>query len=97
MRNIGLQQFFAVAIAEHADQGVVDFDETAIWSGEEKSFLNVVEQLAITAFRFAPVGDVFQHVDGLQAFAVRAVNPRSGDQVSALQHRDGRIRPCSHR
>src|SRR5579863_10462122 len=46
-RNINLQQFFAAGVAQHAEHGVVDFDKAAGRSDEEKSFLNVVEQLPV--------------------------------------------------
>ena len=64
--NVELNDLFPTAIAEDANQRVVDFDEAALGCGEENSFLNVVEQLAIAALGFAPVGDVLEHVHGLQ-------------------------------
>ena len=88
MRISACSKFFAAAVPEHAHQRVVDFDEAAVRGGEKHSFLNVVEQFAIAALRFPAVGDVLEHVDGLQAFAVGAVYPRSGDKVSAVEHRE---------
>ena len=65
--DIDLQKFFAAGISQHAHQGVVHFDEAALRRAEEQAFLNVVEQFAVTAFGLAAVGDVFEHVNGLQA------------------------------
>ena len=87
MRISSLQQLFPAVISEHANQRIVDFDEAAVRRGEKQSLLNVVEEFAIAALRFAAIGDVFEHMDGLHAFAAGAVNPRSRNQVSALQHR----------
>ena len=82
-----MQQFIAAVVAEHADQGVIDFDEASIRAAEKQSFLNVVEQFAIAAFGFAAVGDVLQNMNGLKAFVAGGMNLRSGDQIGALQRR----------
>src|SRR5271170_6602152 len=64
------------------------FTSTKRPSGVEKyTFLNVVEQFAVAALGLAAVGDVFQHVDGLQALAGGAMHPRSGHDVGAVEHR----------
>ena len=84
--NVGLQQLFPAAIAEHANQRVIDFDKAAVGGGEEQPFLNVVEQFAVSLFDFQAVADVLQHVDGLHALAAGAVDPRGRNQVSAFQH-----------
>ena len=72
--DVDLQQFIAAAVAQHAYQGIVDFDETTAGRAEEQAFLNIVEQLAITPFGLASVRDVFQNVNGLQAFVGGSVN-----------------------
>ena len=84
--NVDLQQIFPAAVAEHADQCVVDFDEAAVGRGEEQSFLNVVEQFPVSLLHFQAVADVLQHVDGLHAFAAGAVHAGSRNQVGAFQH-----------
>ena len=84
--DVNLQQVFPAAVAEHANQRVVDLDEAAVGRGEEQPFLNVVEQLPVTLFHLEAITDVLQHMDGLHALAAGAVHPRRGDQVSAFQH-----------
>ncbi len=41
--NVDMQKFLSAGVAEHANHGVIDFNETAFGSAEEQSFLNVVE------------------------------------------------------
>ncbi len=72
--NVGLQQLFPVAIAQHAHQSIVDFDKAAVRRGEEKPFLNVVEQFPVSLFHFETVADVFQHVNGLHALVIGAMH-----------------------
>ena len=86
MRDVGLQQLIPAAVAEHANQRVIDFDKAAVGGGEEQPFLNVVEQFAVALFHFQAVADVLQHVNGLHALAAGAVDARGRDQVSAFQH-----------
>ena len=73
--NVGLQQLFPAAVAQHADQRIVDFDKAAVGGGEEQSFLNVVEQFAIALLHFQAIADVLQHMDGLHALVAGAVYP----------------------
>jgi hypothetical protein len=83
--NVELKHFVAAAVAEDANQRVVDFDEAALGVEHVDPFLNVVEQFAIPAFRFAPVGDVLEHVHGLQLGAAGGVNARGRNQVGAFE------------
>ena len=85
--NIDLQQFLAAAVSQHPHHGVIDFDETAARRAEEQAFLNVVEQFAIATLGLAPVGNIFQHVDGLQAFVRSAMHARGRNQVGPIKHR----------
>ena len=52
--HIHLQKFFAAAVTEHADQGVIHFNEASVGRGEEEAFLDVVKQFAIAPLRFTP-------------------------------------------
>ena len=70
--NVELNDLFAAAVAEDANQRVVDFHKAALGRGEENSFLNVVEEFAIAALGFAAVGDVLEHVHGLPLGAARS-------------------------
>ena len=85
--NIYLQELVAAGVPQHTHHGVIDFDKPSLRTGEVQPFLDVVEQLAIAAFRLAAIGNVLKHVDGLQTLAVGAVNTRSRNQVGAVQHR----------
>ena len=85
--NVELKQFVAAVVAEDANHGVVDFDESALRRRDVNSFLNVVEQFTIAALRFAAVGDVLKDVDGLPLGAAGAVNAGGGNQVSAFEDR----------
>ena len=82
-----MQQFVPAVVPQHANQGIVDFDETAVWTAEKQSFLNVVEQFAIAALGFTAIGDVLQHVDGLKALAAGGVYLRGRNQIGAFQDR----------
>src|ERR1019366_4440966 len=75
--NVELNDLFPAAIAEDANQRVVDFHEAALGRREENSFLNVVEQFAIAALGFAPVGDVLENMHGLQLCAAGGMYARS--------------------
>ena len=75
-RDIDLQQFFAAAVAEHPYHGVIDFHKSSARRAEEEAFLNIVEEFAVPPFRLATVGDVFQNVNGLQAFPGGVVHAR---------------------
>ena len=66
-RDVGDQQFFTGLIAEHAHQRIVDLDKTSLGRGKEQALLNAVEELAVTLFGFAAVGDVLKDMDGLRA------------------------------
>ena len=55
LTRITLQKFCAAVVSEHAHQSVVDFYKTAIRTAEEKPFLNIVEEFAVTALRLAAV------------------------------------------
>src|SRR5438270_2004916 len=84
--QIELEDLFARLVIQHAHQRVIDFNEMAFRRSEEDAFLHVIEELAVALLGFAAVSDVFKHVDSLQAFIVRAVNARAGDQIVAVQH-----------
>ena len=86
-RNVDLQQFIPGRVTQHADHSIVDFDEASRRGAEKQPLLNVVEQLAVTPFRLAPVGDVFQDMNRLRPFIGRSVNPRGGNQIGAVKHR----------
>jgi len=75
--NVQLQDFFAAAVAENADQSVVDFDEAALRRRNVNPLLNIVEQFAIAAFGFTAVGDVLEHMHGLQLGTAGGVNAGS--------------------
>src|SRR5882762_817556 len=85
-RDVDLQQFIAVVVAKHADQSIVDLDETASGNGEEHTLLDVVEKFAITALGFAPIGDVLEHVNRMLSLAHGSLDARGGDQVHAFEH-----------
>ncbi len=89
--NVDLQQFFAAAIAQHAHHGIVDFDEAAFGRTEEQAFLNIVEELAVAALGFAAVGNIFQHVNGLQSLVRRSMHAGSGDQIGAVEDGMGEL------
>ena len=74
-RDVNLKQFLTAAVAEHAHHGVVDFDKASGRSTEEESFLDVVEEFAISPLGFAPVGNIFQNMDRLQPFSRRSMHP----------------------
>src|ERR1700716_2514099 len=82
-RDIDLQQFVPRRVTQHAYHSVIDFDEAARGGAEEKAFLDVVKQFAVTALGFAPVGNVFQDMNGLRPFIRGPVDARSGNQVGA--------------
>ena len=77
------QKFFAGFVAEHADHSVVDVEELTFGSGEEQTFLNVVEELAITALGFTAIADVFQNVNGATVFFRGAAGSRSRNDKGA--------------
>src|SRR5450631_768657 len=83
--DVELNDFFAAAVAEDANHGIVDFHEAALGGREENSFLNVIEELAIAALGFAAVGDVLEHVDGLELGAAGGMNARGRNQVGAFE------------
>src|ERR1700745_1433072 len=72
-RNVDFEEFVAIMVAEHANQGVVNLDKTAGRDGEEEAFLNVVEQFAITSLGLTPVGDVLENVNGVLTITIGAV------------------------
>src|SRR5580704_15702418 len=95
--DIGLEKMFTIAVSKHADERVVDLDEAPIGRREKHPFLNIVEEFPIASFRFASVGDVLQHVNGLKTLAVCPVNPRGGHKIGPVQNGEnifvgGRIR-----
>ena len=71
--RIAMQKLFPTVVAEHPNQGVVDFDESAIRATEKQAFLDVVEQFAVAAFGLTPVSDVLQDMDRLQSFTAGGV------------------------
>ena len=71
--GIAVQEFVATFVTEHANQGVINFDESTLGTAEEEPFLNVVEEFAIAALGLAPVGNVLQNVNSLKAFAAGGV------------------------
>src|SRR5208282_2291376 len=88
--NIELKHFVAAAVTEDADQRIVHFDEAALGRGNVDSLLYVVEQFAITALGFAAVGDVLEHVHGLELGAAhphRAHPARWGPLVGSMNAR----------
>ena len=54
-----MQQLVAATTAEHANQGVIDFNKASIGAAEKEAFLNIVKKLAVTALGFAAIGNVF--------------------------------------
>ncbi len=76
--DIRPQQFFSRLVAQHAHHGVVYIQKLSVRRGKKQSFLNAVEQLAVSPFRFAPVGNVFQHVNRARLFFGGPGRPRSG-------------------
>src|SRR6516164_11167400 len=59
----------------------------ALRRSKEHAFLHIVEKLAVPALSLAAIGDVLQHVDGLQPFIERTADARGGNQVASLQDR----------
>src|SRR3954465_5951010 len=84
--RIGQQQLFPAAVAEHADQRVIDFHKRAIRHGKENSFLHVLEQLTVALLSLVSVADIAKHVDDFAS--VLALQLRSADQMRAIENRD---------
>ena len=83
--DIDLKKLFAGLVSEHADQGIVDLDETALGSGEKDAFLNGVEQLAIAPLRFLPIGNVLEDMNGLLVIGTLVGNLGSRDEIGAIE------------
>src|SRR5262249_40229505 len=64
--QVELQDFFARLITQHAHQRVIHLDEVPFGRRKKDAFLHVVEELAVTSLGLAPIGNVFEDVDGLQ-------------------------------
>src|SRR5580692_1421706 len=89
--DIGLQQMFTIAISEHPDQRIVDFNESPVRCREKHSFLNVVKKFAIAPLGFATVSDVLEHVDGLEALVVCPMDARAGHKIRPVQNRENEL------
>ena len=85
--HIHLQKFFAAAVTEHADQGVIHFNEASVGRGEEEAFLDVVKQFAIAPLRFTPIGNILENMNGLKVLVICTMNAGSGDEISAFEYR----------
>src|SRR5258708_15824130 len=87
--NLGLQvqleDFLAGLVAQHAHQSIVHLDEMAFWRSKKDAFLHVVKQLAIAALGLAAVGDVLEHMHGLQSLFQSTVKAAAGNQIRELQ------------
>ena len=62
--NVQGHQFFAAAVSQHANEGVIAIEQFAFRSGDENAFLHLLEQQAVFFFGDAPVGGVAHHVNG---------------------------------
>ena len=60
---------------------------------KEKSFLNVVEEFAVAALGLAAVGNIFQHMNGLQPFAGCASARAKSKPDRCGRARDAQIHP----
>ncbi len=85
-RDVDLQQFIPSRISQHPDHSVIAFDEAAGRGAEEKPFLDVVKQFAVTPLGLAAVGDVFQDMNGLRTFVRDPRDARSRNQIGAIEH-----------
>ena len=74
--RIAVQKLFTAVASQHAHQGVIDFNESAVGTAEKEPFLNVVEQFPVSTLGFTPVRNVLQDMNCLQAFTARGVDLR---------------------
>src|SRR5579871_5915333 len=81
--HVGMKQLFARFISQHANHGVVDVKKLPVWRGEEESFLNAVEELAVASLGFATIRDVFEDVNGAGFFFGCSGSTRSRDEKGA--------------
>jgi hypothetical protein len=78
------QQFFALAVAEHVDEGIVAVDELAGRVGDVNAFLHLFKQETVFLFRGTAVGNVADDVD--RAFlrtALLGVRGSGNDGIAA--------------